>query len=65
MKEERFFYDPSLSGELPQEETHHAVKVLRLQSGDEINLMDGRGTFCQAVITSASNHHCLYGSNGR
>ena len=60
MKEERFFYDPSLSGELPQEEAHHAVKVLRLQSGDEINLMDGRGTFCQAVITSASNHHCRY-----
>ena len=60
MKEERFFYDPSLSGELPQEEAHHAVKVLRLQSGDEINLMDGHGTFCQAVITSASNHHCRY-----
>lgn len=60
MKEERFFYDPLLSGELPQEEAHHAVRVLRLQAGDELNLTDGRGTFCQAVITSASNHHCRY-----
>lgn len=60
MKEERFFYDPNLSGELPQEEAHHAVKVLRLQSGDEINLMDGKGLFCRAEITSASNHHCRY-----
>ena len=60
MKEERFFYDPQLSGELPEDECHHAVRVLRLQAGDEIRLMDGRGTFCQAVITSASNHHCRY-----
>ena len=60
MKEERFFYDPDLGGELPQEEAHHAVRVLRLQSGDEIRLMDGKGTFCQASITSASNHHCRY-----
>ncbi len=60
MKEERFFYDPDLGGELPQEEAHHAVRVLRLQCGDEIRLMDGKGTFCLASITSASNHHCRY-----
>ncbi|MCR4922372.1 MAG: 16S rRNA (uracil(1498)-N(3))-methyltransferase [Bacteroidaceae bacterium] len=60
MKEERYFYDSALGGELPQEEAHHAVKVLRLQAGDEINLMDGRGTFCRAEITAASNHHCRY-----
>lgn len=60
MKEERFFYDPALGGELPQEEAHHAVRVLRLQAGDEINLMDGQGTFCRAVISSATNHHCCY-----
>lgn len=60
MKEERYFYDPNLSGELPQEEAHHAVKVLRLQAGDEIRLMDGRGTFCRAEITAVANHHCRY-----
>ena len=60
MKEERFFYDPSVSGELPQEEAHHAVKVLRLQVGDEMWLMDGCGTFYRAVITAATGHRCLY-----
>lgn len=60
MKEERFFYDPSVSGELPSEEAHHAVRVLRLQVGDEINLMDGRGTYYRAVITAATGHRCLY-----
>lgn len=60
MKEVRFFYDPALSGSLPEEEAKHAVRVLRLSEGDEINLMDGCGTFYKAEITTASNHHCLY-----
>lgn len=60
MKEVRFFYDPELEGELPQDEAQHAVRVLRLKEGDEIFLMNGRGTFCRAEITTAANHHCLY-----
>ena len=60
MKEERFFYDPLMSGELPQEEAHHAVKVLRLGVGDEMWLMDGKGTFYRATITAATGHRCLY-----
>lgn len=60
MKEQRFFYDEALKGELPEEEARHAVRVLRLREGDVIWLMDGRGSFCEAVITTASNHHCLY-----
>ena len=60
MKEERFFYDHQVSGELPQEEAHHALKVLRLQVGDEIRLMDGKGTFYCATITAATGHRCLY-----
>lgn len=60
MKEERFFYDPQVSGELPSEEAHHAVRVLRLQVGDEIRLMDGKGTFYRATITAATGHRCLY-----
>ena len=60
MKEERFFYDPQVSGELPQEEAHHAVKVLRLQVGDEMWLMDGCGTYYRATITAATGHRCLY-----
>ena len=60
MKEERFFYDPQVGGELPSEEAHHALKVLRLQVGDEIRLMDGKGMFYRALITAATGHRCLY-----
>ena len=60
MKEVRFFYDPEMNGILPEDEAKHAVRVLRLTIGDEIHLMDGKGTFYQAQITSASNHKCCY-----
>lgn len=60
MKEERFFYDPEVNGELPSEEAHHVVRVLRQQVGDEIKLMDGKGTFYRATITAATGHRCLY-----
>ena len=60
MKEERYFYDPLVSGELPQEEAHHAVKVLRMQVGDEMWLMDGCGSYYRATITAATGHRCFY-----
>jgi len=59
-KEIRYFYDPQMTGELPQEEAQHAVRVLRLGKGDDINLMDGKGTYYSAEITTATNHKCLY-----
>ena len=42
MKEARYFYVPNAANEteLPQEEAMHALRVLRLQSGDEMFLMD-------------------------
>ena len=45
MKEIRYFYVPQASSvnELPEEEAKHAVKVLRLQAGDTIHLVDGEG----------------------
>ena len=60
MKEVRFFYDPLISGVLPDDETKHVVRVLRMKEGDIINLMDGCGTFYTAEITTATNHHCFY-----
>lgn len=61
MKELRFFYVPQPeAGVLPSEEAQHAVRVLRLAMGDELNLMDGVGNFYRAVITAADNHHCRY-----
>ena len=39
------FYQPDLaSGQLSPEESHHAVHVLRLRSGDSASVFDGRGT---------------------
>ena len=61
MKEERFFYQPDIEvGELTKEDTQHAVRVLRMKEGDELWLMDGRGVFYRAEISSASNHKCAY-----
>lgn len=60
MKEIRFFYDPQISGELPEDEAKHATRVLRLSAGDELLLMDGNGIFYRAEITVADNHRCLY-----
>ena len=38
------FYTPDIQthAELPEEEAAHAVRVLRLQAGDEVMLTDGK-----------------------
>lgn len=62
MKETRFFYVPNAAEEteMPQEEALHALRVLRIKSGDEVNLMDGVGNFYRAEVTLASTKRCLY-----
>ncbi|MDD4971148.1 MAG: 16S rRNA (uracil(1498)-N(3))-methyltransferase [Paludibacter sp.] len=56
------FYVPSLSVShvLPEEESQHAVKVLRLQVGEEITLVDGTGGFYKAKITNPHPKHCSF-----
>ena len=62
MKEVRFFYAPeaTTNNELPVDEAMHALRVLRLQSGDEMMLMDGCGNFYRAEVTLAHTKRCLY-----
>lgn len=62
MKEIRFFYAPdaSTSNELPDDEALHAVRVLRMELGDEMILTDGKGYFYRAVVTDISKKRCLY-----
>ena len=62
MKEVRFFYVPDAANctELPEEETTHALRVLRLKAGDEMMLMDGKGNYYRAEVTLAHTHHCCY-----
>lgn len=62
MKETRFFYvpNPTPEGLLPDDEAMHAVRVLRLRSGDDVVLQDGRGTFYKAVIDEVAPRRCSY-----
>ncbi len=61
MKEQHYFYTPEpQSLTLPDEEAQHASRVLRLQAGDEIFLMDGRGNFYNATITESTKKACRY-----
>lgn len=62
MKETRFFYVPDADQqqELPSAEAMHAMRVLRLKSGDEMFLMDGVGNYYRAVVTIAATHNCYY-----
>lgn len=55
------FYTPDIdhSNALPEEEATHAVRVLRLQPGDEVMLTDGKGCFYKAEISVCDKKHCL------
>ena len=55
------FYTPDIQthAELPEEEAAHAVRVLRLQPGDEVMLTDGEGNFYRAEISTAAHKRCL------
>lgn len=55
------FYTPELSGKnytLDETESKHCIRVLRLQQGDEIILVDGRGGFFTAEITDPNPKRC-------
>lgn len=54
------FYAPDLQScpELPEEESGHAVRVLRHTEGDEIEVVDGLGHWYHCRIVSAHPKHC-------
>ena len=62
MKETRYFYvpDAASTNELPAEEAAHASRVLRLESGNEVFLIDGAGCFFKAQLTLVTKGRCLY-----
>lgn len=62
MKEARYFFVPDAGqcAELPPDEAVHALRVLRLQGGDEMFLMDGTGCFYRAEVAAASGRRCMY-----
>ena len=62
MRETRYFYVPNATSrqDLPDEEAVHALRVLRLEAGDELFLMDGQGTFYRALVTLTTAKKCMY-----
>ncbi|MFM1876682.1 MAG: hypothetical protein RL266_2419 [Bacteroidota bacterium] len=57
------FYQPQLQNglhELSEEETRHAVRVLRLQLGDMIEVSDGLGVRAKAEIIEISKRNCAF-----
>lgn len=54
------FYAPNIKQDLtlPEEESQHAVKVLRMEEGDALEVIDGRGGFYNAKIAIAHHKKC-------
>jgi 16S rRNA (uracil1498-N3)-methyltransferase len=55
------FYSTEISGNrgwLDHDESRHCVKVLRLEAGDEIQVVDGKGNLYRAEITDANSKKC-------
>lgn len=55
------FYAPDIeqNAVLPEEESGHAIRVLRLKEGDEILLTNGKGSFFRAIIVIAHPKKCV------
>jgi 16S rRNA (uracil1498-N3)-methyltransferase len=57
------FYQPEIPAgvhHLDEDESRHAVKVLRMQMGDLLHITDGKGNSYQAVIASADTRKCTF-----
>lgn len=55
------FYIPQITGStftLPEDESKHCVRVLRLSAGDTINIVDGKGTMLTCSIIDAHPKRC-------
>ena len=55
------FYTPDIltSLQLPEEEAAHCLRVLRLGTGDEVMLTDGKGCFYKAELSSVTGKKCF------
>ena len=57
------FYQPVVQegiNHLDQEEARHAIKVLRLQSGDPLRITDGKGSIYECTITDIAKSTCSF-----
>lgn len=57
----QLFYIPEINGSsvtLDPDESKHAVKVLRMNAGDRVQIVDGKGGFYEAEIVDAHHKSC-------
>jgi 16S rRNA (uracil1498-N3)-methyltransferase len=55
------FYTPDISGTeytLSEEESKHAIRVLRLEAGETVQLVDGKGGLYEAKVTDPNPKRC-------
>ena len=56
------FYAPDISGEqytLDRDESKHIIRVLRMKKGTLINLIDGRGSLYEGIISDPDPSGCV------
>lgn len=54
------FFCPDIRNhpQLPEQESHHCIKVLRMKEGDNIYVTDGQGFFYECTLTESHPKHC-------
>ncbi len=57
---EQLFYAPDIATVpiLPEDESQHCIRVLRLKEGDNITITDGKGFFYTATLENTHPKHC-------
>ena len=55
------FYSPGIRHlqQLPEQESLHCVKVLRMKEGDKLTVTDGKGFFYPCTLIQAHPKHCV------
>lgn len=55
------FYSPDIRQSLllPEKESLHCVKVLRMREGDKLTVTDGKGFFYECVLLQANPKQCI------
>lgn len=57
------FYQPDLAkgvNQLPEDESRHAVQILRLKKGDTLSITDGKGLLMDGVILEPKINGCSF-----
>jgi len=60
------FYSPNIrhTHQLPDQESQHCVKVLRMKEGDKLTVTDGEGFFYDCTLIQAHHKNCMISING-